>query len=128
MLEWCSTKSVGKIIARKSICIAKKCYLLILEDEAGNVAYHVRLKGQPHVVIQGECNLQYGGDIEAMYMDLYNEVPVVMNHSVQPKPDRCEPRAVFKTNKDHRVYSVSMCRTSHFPLHREDPTQIVLAN
>jgi hypothetical protein len=62
---------VGDIRAVESIFLGKKSYIDLLEDEAGNTAYHIRLKGIPAKCIMHKVSTEYGGDPMAMFNDLF---------------------------------------------------------
>ena len=66
----CKIKSVGDIRAVESVFLGKKSYIDLLEDEAGNIAYHIRLKGIPAKCIMYKVSTEYWGDPMAMYNDL----------------------------------------------------------
>ena len=131
----------GEIYVEKGVFIAKKTYLLRLKDQAGQSVYQFRSKGQAAAAVQGTVNLwdgcfpgerlfaptwsstsKYKGDIEKMYLDLYNEEKVYVDHSIKPLPERCEPRCVMRVNKAHKVVTVGLARTMHFP--RDQPINI----
>ena len=58
--------------ARRSIFLGKKAYLDILTNEDKEEQCHIRLKGIPEAVIRGKAEESYGGDIEALYEDLFD--------------------------------------------------------
>ncbi len=105
-------KSVGDLLATMSIIVGKKCYLDVLEDQAGNVAYHIRIKGVPHRVLLSVVNRYFGGDPVALYMALYRGEEVRFDFNL-------EDNFVFRRRKDHRVYSCDMARVLSFPPDKE---------
>ena len=104
--------SVGEPLATMSIIVGKKCYLDVLEDKAGNVAYHIRIKGVPHRVLASVVNRYFGGDPVALYMALYKGEEVEFNFNL-------DDNIVFRRRKDHRVYSCDMARVLSFPPDKE---------
>ena len=70
--------SVGEIHAVDSIFLGKKCYVDKLQgyDKKGNelVDYHIRMKGVPEDCIKYKADKEYGGDVMALFKDLYDRV------------------------------------------------------
>ena len=73
-----SQKLKGEIYACQSIFLGKKCYIDKLvdgetKDEHGNLVYdyHVKMKGMNNRGIVHRANEDYGGDVLAVYKDLY---------------------------------------------------------
>jgi len=70
--------SVGEIHAVDSIFLGKKCYVDKLQgyDKDGKelVDYHIRMKGVPEDCIKFKANEEYGGDVMALFKDLYDRV------------------------------------------------------
>jgi len=65
-----------EVLARKSIFLGKKCYideLVGINKESGNeqIDYHIRMKGVPTKSIWHKAHKSYGGDVMALYQDLY---------------------------------------------------------
>ena len=107
-----TVESVGEPLATMSVIVGKKCYLDVLEDEAGNCAYHIRIKGVPHRVLASVVNRYFGGDPVALYMALYNGEEVKFDFNL-------DDNVVFRRRKDHRVYSCDMARVLSFPPDKE---------
>ena len=103
----CTTKSVGDILAAESIFLGKKSYLDLLQDEEGNKAYHIRLKGIPAKCIMHKCNTEYKGDAMSLYKDLFKGKPVTFDLNAGGA-------IMFKTHKNHTISTVSMTRTVKF--------------
>ena len=62
----------------KLIALGKKCYVDLLEDEKGNKAYHIRMKGIPQEVIKREAEKR-NITIEDLYMLMYNGEEITFN-------------------------------------------------
>ena len=116
-------KAVGEITATTGVFIAKKTYLLRLEDEAGNVCYQYRIKGHPHGAIQGLVNnsAEFEGDVQKLYESAYGGAEYVVDFCCKPLPSQCEPRVCFKTNKNHSVSTVGLSRKFSFKYDTIDP-------
>ena len=84
------------------------------EDEEGNEAYHIRLKGIPSKCIQAKCDEAYSGDPMLMFHDLFEGKEVEFDLE---SGGNC----VFKTNKDHSICTGSMTRKVCF----ERPDQVL---
>lgn len=101
--------SVGDIHATRSIFLGKKCYVdeLIGYDEDGNelIDYHIRMKGIPNDCIIHKANTEYGGDIIALYKDLYDGKEVTFNLlAVRPKFEMCKDMQIItKTKFDRKI-------------------------
>jgi hypothetical protein len=63
--------SKGNIHSIMLIALGKKSYLDLLEDEAGNNAYHIRMKGIPEQVLLNYCK-NHGLSVEELYLKLYD--------------------------------------------------------
>ena len=103
----CKIKSVGDIRAVESVFLGKKSYIDLLEDEAGNIAYHIRLKGIPAKCIMYKVSTEYWGDPMAMYNDLFEGNIVEFDLSAGGA-------VMFKVNKNHTMSTVSMTRKVQF--------------
>lgn len=104
-----SMQSVGTIKAIESYFIGKKTYIDKLVDEAGQVCYHIRLKGIPARCIQAKCGKDYGGDPMLLYKDLYEGKTVSFDLT---SGGNC----VFKSNKNHTMTTSAMIRDVTFPI------------
>ena len=102
-------KSVGDIKAMESYFIAKKTYLDKLIDDAGQVCYHIRLKGIPSKCIQAKCNEMYKGNPMGLYKDLFNGKTVAFDLT-------SGGNVVFKSNKNHTMSTSGMVRDVTFPI------------
>jgi len=99
----CSFKAVGQIESKASYLIWKKSYIDEIEDEAGNRAWHIRLKGVPMKCIVNKVNEEYEGDPMKMYEDFYQGSTVEFKLG-------CGGHVMFKTNKNHSIETVQMIR------------------
>jgi hypothetical protein len=118
--------SVGDIHAVRSIFLGKKCYLdeiqALIEDEEGinggfdletgemincyATDYHVRMKGIPCDCIWYKANTEYGGDIVALYKDLYDAKELTFNLlAVRPKFEMCKDMNIITKTKFERKIS-----------------------
>ena len=62
-----------EVYAKESWFLAKKIYLDVLTcDDTDEVDYHVRFKGISPSAIAAVVNREFGGDVKALYADLYN--------------------------------------------------------
>lgn len=106
-------QAVGEIYASRAIFLGKKSYIDQLSDEAGNVAYHIRLKGIPMKCIVNKCNSEYGGDPMQMYEDMYrgHRVDFYLGEG---------GHVMFKTSKDHQISSQRMVRSVQFKIEFSD--------
>ena len=102
-------QSVGDIKAVESYFIGKKTYIDKLVDEAGQVCYHIRLKGIPARCIQAKCDEDYGGDPMLLYKDLYEGKTVSFDLT---SGGNC----VFTSNKNHTMTTSGMIRDVTFPI------------
>ena len=69
------------IIGTRGIFCAKKCYLVQLKNKAGDVAFHVRLKGIPSDVVIKKANQLFPKDIQCEYRNgLAFPIPSVSNN------------------------------------------------
>jgi hypothetical protein len=100
-------KSQGEILSVASYFLGKKSYMDLIEDEAGNTAYHIRLKGIPGKCIVSRVNQDYQGDPMLMFEDFYQGKPVTFNLGEHG-------HVMFKTHKNHTVETVQMPRTVQF--------------
>jgi hypothetical protein len=68
--------SAKNVVAIESIFLGKKCYCDKLrgEDENGDYVYgfHIRMKGVPEDSILYKAEMEYGGDVMAIYKDLFD--------------------------------------------------------
>ena len=95
--------------AVRSVFLGKKSYLDVLQDDAGNVAYHIRMKSIPtkcllhHVTKCNEDPLHF-------YLRLYNGNPSVIDLNTAGN-------CCFRTGKDHVIRSLQkFTRKVHFPI------------
>ena len=101
--------SVGDIHATRSIFLGKKCYVDELKgyDKDGNelIDYHIRMKGIPNDCIIHKADTEYGGDIIALYKDLYDGKEVSFNLlAVRPKFEMCKDMQIItKTKFDRKI-------------------------
>ena len=105
-LKPCTKKCKGELLAVESMFLGKKCYIDKLQDEDGQQAYHIRLKGIKTASILAKCTQQYGGDPMKLYLDLFRGKAVRFNLS--------EGGPCFKVNKNHTMSSVPLTRTVAF--------------
>ena len=64
--------------SKKLIALGKKSYLDVLEDDEGNQAYHIRMKGIPQPVLKREC-MKNDWTLEDLYMYLYDGNTIKFN-------------------------------------------------
>ena len=97
--------------ARRSIFLGKKSYIDEIVDGAGNVAYHIRLKGIPLKCILDKMLTDFNGEPMKFYEHLSAGKPI---HFMLNGGGQC----CFRTGKDHivRTLAVTPTRTVHFPL------------
>tara|TARA_R110002126_G_scaffold291104_1_gene450429 strand:- start:155 stop:3589 length:3435 start_codon:yes stop_codon:yes gene_type:complete len=101
--------SVGDIHATESIFLGKKCYVDKLQgyDKDGNEVndYHIRMKGVPSDCIIYKAQQEYGGDIIALYKDLYDGKELTFNLlAVRPKFEMCKNMNIItKTKFDRKI-------------------------
>ena len=91
------------MLAVESIFLGKKSYIDRLSDEAGNHAYHIRLKGIPGKCIQYKSNHEYRGDAFKLFEELYAGDTVEFDVATGGN-------CVFKTNKNHSISTGKMTR------------------
>ena len=102
--------SVGEIHAKRSIFLGKKCYIdeLIGYDKEGNelIDYHIRMKGIPNDCIIHKAEQEYGGDVIALYKDLYDGKELTFNLlAVRPKFEMCKDMNIISRTKFDRKIS-----------------------
>ena len=101
--------SVGEIHAVDSIFLGKKCYVDKLQgyDKDGNelTDYHIRMKGVPEDSILYKAEHEYGGDVMALYQNLYDGKEVTFNLlAVRPKFEMCKNMNIIsKTKFDRKI-------------------------
>ena len=100
-------KVVREVIAVESIFLGKKSYIDRLQDEDGNHAYHLRMKGIPSRCVLSRCDTSYDGDPMALYKDLYRGRSVEFDLT-------SGGNVCFKYNKNHTVKTPSMKRKVQF--------------
>ena len=102
--------SVGDIHATESIFLGKKCYVDKLQgyDKDGNEVndYHIRMKGVPSDCIIYKAQQEYGGDIIALYKDLYDGKELTFNLlAVKPKFEMCKNMTIISRTQFNRRIS-----------------------
>ena len=102
-----TVKAVGEVVAIESVFLGKKSYIDKLQDEEGNKAYHIRLKGIPTKCILAKADAEYGGDVMAMYKDLYQGRGVEFDLT-------SGGNVCFKYDKNHTVRTTNMKRGVRF--------------
>lgn len=101
--------SAGDIKAIDSIFLSKKNYCDKLKsvDEEGNdiIDYHIRMKGIPEDCIKYKANQEYGGDLMALYNDLYEGKTLEFDLlAVKPKFQMCKNMTIIsRTNFKRKV-------------------------
>jgi hypothetical protein len=88
--------SKGEIWAEESLFLGKKCYIDRLRDEAGNTAYHMRMKGIPSKCIGAKVISEYDGDPMRLFGELFagEKVPFDLTSG---------GNCAFQTNKNHTI-------------------------
>lgn len=97
----------GEIWAEESIFLGKKTYIDRLRDEAGNAAYHIRMKGIPEKCIHAKVMESYEGDAMGLFDELLRGATIEFDL-------QSGGNCVFKTGKDHLISTGSMKRRVHF--------------
>ena len=107
-----TVESKGEIESVASYFMWKKSYIDKLNDEDGNEAYHIRLKGVPIKCILNKVNQDYGGDPMSMFEDFYQGEAVEFKLG-------SDGHVMFKTHKNHTIESVQMIRKVKFDKGRD---------
>jgi hypothetical protein len=102
-----SVEVVGDPVAVESVFLGKKSYIDRIRDDAGNEAFHIRLKGIPGKCVQAKVDQCYGGDPMAMFNDLFDGATVEFDLT---SGGNC----VFKTRKDHTITTEKLARKVRF--------------
>jgi len=104
-----SVKTVGSVVAIRSIFLGKKSYIDELSDEDGNIAWHIRMKGIPSKCLVAKVASCFDRDPMKLYewLLLGKEVEFDLN---------ADGNCCFKVTKTHSVYSQVMSRKVKFPI------------
>ena len=105
--EKSSYACVGDCAAVCSIFLGKKSYIDKLVDEAGNIAYHIRLKGINTPGVIDAVNNQFSGDPIALFESMMRGEPVTFRL-------HAEGGVCFKTWKNHQISTVYLERALRF--------------
>ena len=97
-----------KVRATESLFVGKKSYIDKLQDEAGNVAYHIRMKSIPSNCLLHTVAKKYDRDPMKLYEALYRGQ--VENFDLTSAGNCC-----FKTTKSHEVFTTRIERKVCFP-------------
>ena len=82
-------------VSIESYFLGKKAYIDRLQDDAGNLGYHIRMKGVTGACIELEAERQFNGDVLKLYEELAkNKIITFDLTDVAPK---------FKNNKNRTV-------------------------
>ena len=102
-------KPVGEVKAIRSIFLGKKSYIDELCDEAGNIAWHMRMKGIPSKCMLAKVAACFDKDPMKLYEWLLLGKTVEFDLSA-------DGNCCFKTTKTHQVYTQTMARKVTFPI------------
>ena len=104
-----TVKTVGDVKAIRSIFLGKKSYIDELSDDAGNIAWHMRMKGIP-----SKCMLaKVASCFDKNPMKLYEWLLMGKKCEFDLTADG---NCCFKTTKTHQVYTHAMTRSVRFPI------------
>ena len=104
-----SIKPVGEVKAIRSIFLGKKSYIDELCDEAGNIAWHMRMKGIPSKCMLAKVAACFDKDPMKLYEWLLIGKTVEFDLTA-------DGNCCFKTTKTHQVYTQTMTRKVTFPV------------
>ena len=104
----CTLKSKGEITAVKSIFLGKKAYIDEIQDEAGQKAYHIRLKGISPSSIKDLVTTKYTGDPMACFKNLFEGNPEYFELGKEGVG------CMFRVNKNHSMSTITMTRKIKF--------------
>lgn len=104
-----SVSPVGEVKAIRSIFLGKKSYIDELCDDAGNIAWHMRMKGIPSKCMLHKVASCFDKNPMSLYEWLLNGKTV--NFDLTADGNCC-----FKTTKSHQVYTQTMSRKVCFPV------------
>ena len=102
-------KPVGEVKAIRSIFLGKKSYIDELSDDAGNVAWHMRMKGIPSKCMLAKVAACFDKDPMKLYEWLLMGKTVEFDLTA-------DGNCCFKTTKSHQVYTQTMTRNVCFPI------------
>ena len=105
-------KPVGEVKAIRSIFLGKKSYIDELCDEAGNIAWHMRMKGIPTKCMLDKVSSCFDKDPMKLYEFLLRGKTVEFDLTA-------DGNCCFKTSKSHEVYTQTMTRKVTFPIEVE---------
>jgi hypothetical protein len=89
------------------VFLRKKSYIDRIQDDVGNEAFHIRLKGIPGKCVQAKVDECYGGNPMVMFEDLFHGATVEFDLT---SGGNC----VFKTRKDHTITTEKLSRKVRF--------------
>lgn len=104
-----SIKPEGEVKAKRSIFLGKKSYIDELCDDAGNIAWHMRMKGIPSKCMLAKVASCFDKDP----MKLYEWLMLGKSCEFDLTADG---NCCFKTTKSHQVYTQTMTRRVIFPV------------
>ena len=95
--------------AVRSVFLGKKSYLDVLQDQVGNVAYHIRMKSIPSKCLLDHVAKCFDDPLH-FYIHLYNGNPAEIDLNTAGN-------CCFRTGRDHSIRSLqSFTRKVHFPI------------
>ena len=100
-------KPVGEVKAIRSIFLGKKSYIDELSDDAGNIAWHMRMKGIPSKCMLAKVTACFDKDPMKLYEWLLMGKTVEFDLTA-------DGNCCFKTTKSHQVYTQTMTRNVCF--------------
>ena len=104
-----SIKPVGEVKAIRSLFLGKKSYIDELCDEAGNIAWHMRMKGIPSKCMLAKVAACFDRDPMKLYEWLLQGKTVEFDLTA-------DGNCCFKTTKTHQVCTQVMTRKVTFPV------------
>ena len=102
-------KPVGVVKATRSIFLGKKSYIDELCDDAGNIAWHMRMKGIPSKCMLDKVAACFDKDPMRLYKWLF--LGKTVEFDLTAAGNCC-----FKTTKSHQVFTQTMTRRVTFPI------------
>ena len=104
-----TVKPVGEVKAIRSIFLGKKSYIDELSDDAGNIAWHIRMKGIPSKCLLATAASCFDRNPMNLYAWLLKGKTVSFDLTA-------DGNCCFKTTKSHQVYTQTLTRKVTFPV------------
>ena len=93
----------------RSIFLGKKSYIDELSDDAGNIAWHMRMKGIPSKCMLSKVASCFNRDPMQLYEWLLRGKTVEFDLNA-------DGACCFKTTKTHRIITQTLSRKVRFPI------------